>query len=73
MTALAIAPTLFDAAGGEPTLDELIVGAWEGLAAQQSVACPVCDGELVAEYGARSHPAAEGGGFSGPVPEGGGG
>lgn len=29
--------------GGEPTLDEMIVGAWEGLTAQVAVACPLCD------------------------------
>ena len=32
--------------GGEATLDELLVGAWEGLSACRSVACPVCTGEL---------------------------
>lgn len=32
--------------GGGLTLDEAIVGAWEGLAAQVTVACPVCDGAL---------------------------
>ena len=28
--------------GGEATLDELLVGAWEGLSAHRSVVCPVC-------------------------------
>jgi hypothetical protein len=56
MTALAIAPTLFDQLGGEPTLDDLIVGAWEGLAAHSVVTCPVCDGELAPQYGAHHHP-----------------
>lgn len=28
--------------GGEATLDELLVGAWEGLSARHPVACPVC-------------------------------
>jgi hypothetical protein len=32
--------------GGGPTLDDAIVGAWEGLAAQVVVACPLCDGSL---------------------------
>lgn len=32
--------------GGGLTLDEAIVGAWEGLAAQIAVACPVCGGAL---------------------------
>jgi hypothetical protein len=29
--------------GGGPTLDETIVGAWEGLIAQLAVACPFCE------------------------------
>ncbi len=32
-----------DGVGGEPTLDDAIVGAWEGLTAQAAVACPLCD------------------------------
>lgn len=32
--------------GGELTLDDAIVGAWEGLAAQVVVMCPLCDGPL---------------------------
>jgi len=32
--------------GGGPTLDDMIVGAWEGLAAQLVVACPLCGGAL---------------------------
>jgi hypothetical protein len=31
---------------GGPTLDDAVVGAWEGLAAQVVVACPVCGGAL---------------------------
>jgi hypothetical protein len=31
-----------DGVGGGPTLDEAIVVAWEGLAAQVAVACPLC-------------------------------
>lgn len=46
--------------GGEPTLDEMIVGAWEGLAAQVVVACPLCDGTLRPLY-------ADAGGASPPV------
>jgi hypothetical protein len=50
-----------DGVGGEPTLDELIVGAWEGLTAQAAVACPLCDaGELRPVY-------ADAGGASPPV------
>ncbi|MDW5593232.1 hypothetical protein VSS74_02710 [Conexibacter stalactiti] len=35
-----------DGVGGEPTLDDMLVGAWEGLTAQVAVACPLCDGAL---------------------------
>ena len=38
-------PALFDATGGEPMLDELIVGVWEGLAAHRVAQCPVCGGD----------------------------
>ena len=40
--------TLFDDLGGEPTLDELVSGAWEGLVAHRPVPCPVCGGQLAA-------------------------
>jgi hypothetical protein len=42
--------TLFDDLGGEPTLDELIAGVWEGLAAQRSTRCPVCEAEMRPVY-----------------------
>jgi hypothetical protein len=32
--------------GGGPTLDDAIVGVWEGLAARAVVACPLCGGRL---------------------------
>lgn len=32
--------------GGEATLDELLVDAWEGLSVHRSVACPVCSGAM---------------------------
>jgi hypothetical protein len=56
MSTLALAPSLFGAVGGEPTLDELIAGVWEGLAAHGVVVCPVCEGEMAPEYGAGSRP-----------------
>jgi hypothetical protein len=56
VTTLTVAPSLFDAVGGEPTLDEMIVGAWEGLTAHRVVACPVCLEEMKPEYGARALP-----------------
>ena len=46
--------TLFDDLGGEPTLDELIAGVWEGLAAQRSVRCLVCEAEMRPVYGAHA-------------------
>ncbi len=33
--------------GGEATLDEMLVGAWEGLSVHHPVACPVCSGAMV--------------------------
>ncbi len=50
------APSLLDELGGEPTLDELLVGVWEGLVAQRQVACPMCGAELVPEYAAHVRP-----------------
>ncbi len=49
-------PSLLDDLGGEPTLDALIAGVWEGLAAHRAVACPVCGGELGPHYGAHALP-----------------
>ena len=37
--------------GGEHTLDETIAGAWEGLAAQVAVACPLCGGAMLPAAG----------------------
>jgi hypothetical protein len=49
-------PSLFDDVGGEPTLDEVLSGAWEGLVAHQHVACPVCGGDMGPEYGVHARP-----------------
>lgn len=38
--------------GGGATLDELLVGAWEGLSVRRPVACPVCPGTLHPRQGA---------------------
>ena len=43
--------------GGERTLEDLVSGAWEALAAG-SAACPACGGELRARYGATLVPVA---------------
>lgn len=56
MTALAEAPTLFDDMGGEPTLDEILVGVWEGLTAHRRVGCPVCGAEMAPQYGQHALP-----------------
>ena len=46
-----------DRMGGELTLDDLIVGTWEELAARAGVSCPVCaSGTLRAQYGAHARP-----------------
>jgi hypothetical protein len=50
------APSLFDDVGGVPTLDEVLSGAWEGLAAHQHAACPVCGGDMSPEYGVHARP-----------------
>ena len=50
------APSLFDDLGGEPTLDELVVGVWEGLAVHRSQECPACGGEMAPVYGAHARP-----------------
>jgi hypothetical protein len=48
--------SFFDGAGGGPTLDEVVSGAWEELTAQAVVECPVCEGELLPEYGSNARP-----------------
>ena len=49
-------PTLFDDLGGEPTLEDLVSGVWEGLAARRVVECPVCSAEMHPEYGVHALP-----------------
>jgi hypothetical protein len=56
VTTVTVAPSLFDAVGGEPTLDEVIVGVWEELAAHRVVECPVCCEQMAPEYGAHALP-----------------
>jgi hypothetical protein len=50
--------SLFDHLGGEPTLDELLVGVWEGLAAHRIASCPACGADMRPEYGAHALPIA---------------
>jgi hypothetical protein len=56
MTALAAAPTLFDDLGGEPTLDDVLAGVWDGLTAHKPVACLVCGEPMTPEYGVHALP-----------------
>ena len=42
--------------GGERTLEDLILGTWEGLAAHHTVACPLCGGIMGPQYGAHARP-----------------
>ena len=57
-TLVATLPSLFDARGGELTLDDVLTSAWEGLAAHRVVGCPVCGNEMEPEYGAHARPIA---------------
>jgi hypothetical protein len=41
---------------GGPTLDEILTRAWRGVLAHESVACPVCSGEMAPRYGSASQP-----------------
>jgi hypothetical protein len=45
-----------DRLGGGPTLDELVAGVWEGLAAHHEVPCPICGARLKPQYGAHWRP-----------------
>ena len=54
----AAAASLFEDVAGEPTLDELVTGVWEGLVAHQRVPCPWCGGEMTPVYSAHARPAA---------------
>jgi hypothetical protein len=43
---------------GGLTLDEVIVGAWEGLAAHHPARCPICSGTMTPRYGSGPGPVA---------------
>ena len=40
----------------EPTLDEMITGAWAQLSRHRAIACPVCGEEMDPQYGAHALP-----------------
>ena len=48
--------SIFDGAGGGPTLDDVVSGVWEELTAHAVVECPVCQGELAPVYGSHARP-----------------
>lgn len=41
---------------GGPTLDDLLVGVWEGLAAHRTVACPACGEAMTPRFSAGPAP-----------------
>ena len=43
-------------AHGRFTLDDLIVGVWEGLSSHHTVTCPVCSGKMTPRYGSGARP-----------------
>ena len=59
MSTLALtAPLVSHSLGGEPTLDELLTGVWEGLAAHRAVRCPACGSQMKPVYGVHALPVA---------------
>jgi hypothetical protein len=52
----ATRPLFDEAMGGEPTLEELIAGVWEGLAVHGTSSCPVCGAAMEARFGAHAGP-----------------
>jgi hypothetical protein len=50
------APGPGDDVCGRPTLDDLVVGAWEGLLAHHPATCPVCSAAMSPRYGSGSRP-----------------
>ena len=39
-----------------PTLDQVMVGVWEGLSSHHTVTCPVCSGKMAPRYGSGARP-----------------
>jgi DnaJ-class molecular chaperone len=38
------------------TLDDIVVGVWEGLSSHHTVTCPVCSGKMAPRYGSGARP-----------------
>jgi hypothetical protein len=51
-------PSLFDedADGGGPTLEAVVLDAWEGLTTRHAADCPVCGGAMAPRFGAGAAP-----------------
>jgi hypothetical protein len=50
------APGPGDGPRGRPTLDDLVVGAWEDLLAHHPVTCPICSAAMTPRYGSGPRP-----------------
>jgi hypothetical protein len=53
-----VTTSLSDELGGEPTLDEVLTGVWEGLAAHRTMPCPACGETMRPAYGVHARPIA---------------
>jgi len=51
-----VAPVHDNASLDRLTLDDLIVGVWEGLSSHHTVTCPVCSGKMAPRYGSGARP-----------------
>jgi hypothetical protein len=49
-------PSELHGASGEPTLDELLVGAWERLTGRAAVDCLLCGGRMEPDHAAHALP-----------------
>ena len=45
-----------DAEAPRRTLDDVLVGVWEGLSSHHTVTCPVCSGKMAPRYGSGARP-----------------
>ena len=50
------APRDAHASAHRPTLDDVVVGVWEGLSSHHTVTCPVCSGKMAPRYGSGARP-----------------
>jgi hypothetical protein len=39
-----------------PTLDDVVVGVWEGLSSHHTVTCPICSEKMAPRYGSGARP-----------------